>query len=689
MALILTLSRPFRFSSSFAFRKHLVKLRTVCLISVIIIFTSQIASAGSFTNYIKGKCPRQFNLHQETVAEFAIRMKPFVEDCGCGVVNLYYALSSNNMELIDQLEEDMDMMHAAAEVFDISDEFTNALRDSTDSVATLALLARNDPDIFHKLSGALSSFSKHDSRQLRRNPSYILYYLLASAMVDKNTQSNDIEFIARKLKKEVSVGSVGALAMLYWQSIIVYPNANPDYWMWAANETLKSLGPKTIKTLGPYKDCLAYFLPPSEDDIPESQNISARELQKLRQEYMDLIVYVFKEITRIYGTPYALKVIEYISPSILEALRFHNNKREIKAYLSYEFNANIFPNALQHGVCQSGPGDKGLRSFFIMYSPYENGHPVPGTEGNLGLIAKWFAQGNLRQYIDEAKDINGYIYSMSLLPQIYLQLSQPQKMVFKDLLFGLSETPTLNAQVIIALHNTTRFFTWIENSHDAFSNVNHNPDAYLGENATKYKYILLTSYPKDDSPSIIHSADDGISISSTALNHMMNMSIAELEVHNFTDKERYMDAAETVFDIADWTVTGISIVAIPLTAGASASVTVMMLARKGATTAAKRTLKTLAKRSLKSTMKLVGRKGWKVARREAKEVLGFAAKRGRKAVREEAIKKGIYTTDKWVSSISIGVGVTAGALAYFLANGPDSSQPADLCDEIRNLTKGD
>ena len=686
--ILLTLSRAFHFSSSFAFKKHLVKLRTVFLISAIIIFIPQIANAGSFTNYIKEKCPRQFNLHQETVAEFAIRMKQFVEDCGCGVVSLYYALSSNNMELVDQLEEDMDMMHAAAEVFQISDEFTNALRDSTDSLETLTLMARNDPDIFHKLSGALSSFSRHDSRQLRRNSSYILYYLLASAMADKDTQSNDIELIARKLKKKVSVGSIGALAMLYWQSIIVYPNANPDYWMKAAEEVLRSLGPKTVKALEPYKDSLAYFLPPSEDDIPEPQNISSREIEKLRQDYMDLMVHVFQEISRIYGTPYALMVIEYISPSVLEALRFHNNKREIIAYLNYEFRSENFKHILMNGVCQSGSGDQGLKSFFIMYSPYENGQPVSGTEGNLGLIAKWFADGNLRQYIDTAKGINGYIYSMSLLPQIFLRLSEKQKIVFNDLLLSLSEYPTLNAQMIITLNNTTHFFRWIENSPDAFLNVNHNPEAGFGESAKKYKYILITSYPKDDSPSIFYSFD-GISILSAGLNHMMNMSIVDLETHNFTDTERYWDRAETAIDIADWTVTAVSIAAIPFTAGASASVTVWMLARKGATTAAKRTLKTLAKRSLKSTMKLVGKKGWKVTKREAKEVFGIAAKRGRKAVREEAIKKGIYKTDIWVSSISLGTGVTTAALAYFLANRPESVEPADLCDEIRSLSKGD
>ena len=693
--IFLTFSQAFHFSNSLPFKKLLMQFRTISLITAMVFLTPYVADAGSFTNYIKKKCPREFKLRQETVTEFAIRMNPFIENCGCGVVSLYYALCNNNMALIDQLEEDMEMMHAAAEVFEISDEFTSALKDSPDSVATLALLAHNDPDIFRRLSGALSSFSRHDSRQLRRNSSYLLYYLLASAMADKDTQSDDIEFIARKLKKKVSVESISALAMLYWQSIIVYPNANPEYWMRAAENALSSLGPKTVKTLAPHKERLAYFLPPTENDIPESQNISARELQKLRQDYMYLIVYVYKEITRLYSTPYALKVIEYISPAVLEALRFHHNKSEIKAYFNYEFRANIFSNAMNGGVCQTGSGDEGLKNFFIMYSPYDNGNPVPGTQGNLGLIAKWFAEGKLRQYIDEARDVNGYIYSMSLLPQIYFGLSQNQKIVFLDLLFGLSTNLTLNAQIIIALNNTTGFFSWIENRPDVFLKVSHNPDISFGESARKYKYILLTSYPKDDSPSILHSFD-GRSISSKGLNHMMNMSIAELETHNFTDIERYIDTAVTVYEIAEWTHDAVWIATIPLTLGASAPAALMVMARRMAYRSARiaeRRLKSrakmaLAKKSFKSIMKWAGRKGWILARQEAKDVFGIASKRGRK-VAKEAIRKGSYKSNKLIPSISLGVGATTGALAYFLANQPETSPSAGLCEEISNLTKRD
>ena len=694
-----TLTRIFRFlrTSPSPFRRISFLYLAILLTVASIYLMPHTSNAGSFTNDIKEKCPGEFELHKHTVAEFAIRMKPFVEACGCGVVNLYHALARNNMELLDQLEEDIEIMRAAVEVFSISEEFTDTLETFPDLLPTLVILARNDPDIFHKFSQVISSFSRHDSRQLRRNSSYILYYILASAMADKDTQSKKIESIARNLQKKVSVESVSALAMLYWHAMAVYPNAYPDYWMMAAEETLRSLGPKTVKILEPYKDFLSYFLPPTEDDIPESQNISAKEIQQLRQDYMDLIVYVFNEISGRYGTPYALMVIEYISPAVLEGLRFHRNKSEIKSYLAYEFRSENFKHVLHNGVCQSGSGNEGLKTFFVSYSPYDNAQPVRGTEGNLGLIGKWFTEGDLKQYIDQAADTNGYIYSMSLLPRIYFSLSDKQKRAFNDLLFGLSGDVTMNARMIIALNNTSRYFAWIENGPDAFLKIEHNPDVLLGESAPKYKHILLTSYPKDDSPSLFSSIGRA-SFSLAGLNHMMNMSVAELETHNFTDIEHYMAKAETAWEIVDWTVTVVSIAAIPFSAGASAAITSMNLSRKGAQTSAKMALKTLAKRTLKSTMKLVGKKGWKVAYREVKELAGKAPKRGRKAVREEAIKSWIYEgkdLKKKVGDVKDYVFSTKQAniitfvMAYFLANKPDSTEPSDLCEEIGKLSKRD
>lgn len=666
--------------------KSFVDLFFVAILMVTLFFS--VVNAGSYTNYIGDKCPKEFKRHKETVSDFSIRMKPFVEKCGCGVVNLYYALGNSSLELVSSLEEDIDLMRSAANVFEISDDLTDAMKQSPDVVETLTLFARNDPNMFHKLSEVLSSFSRYDGRQLRKDPSYILYYSLAAAMVEENATTSDLKLTVRNLKRNVSLDAVSALTMLYLQSMNVYPDADPRYWKRASKLTLKCLGTQTVKSLSLYKEHLALFLPPKEDDIPESQNLSDREMQNLRQDYISLMEFVFNLIDRTYGSAaLALKVTEHISPYLLEALRFHSNKTQIKKYLNYEFRSDSFKLLLKSGVCQTGVGDAGLQNFFIMYSPYDNGHPVPGTEGNLGLIAKWFEEGTFRRYIRNERDINGYIYTMSLLPHIYFGLTKKQKTVFNDLLFNLSENMNLNGRVIIALYDTTEFFSWVINSPDTFSQVIHNKNVELGHSAKKYKYILLTSYPKDGSSSILYSFNKS-QISSSALNHLMYMSIEELETHNFTDNERYTEMAENFVDIADWTVTAVSIAAVPFTAGASAGVAAMMLARKGAISAAKRTIKTLSKKSLKSATKLIGRQGWKAAKREGKEVMGWATKRGRKSVREEAIKKGIQTTDKWYTSfeyIRVGGAVASGAMAYFLAKSMKYTGSTDLCTELYEL----
>ena len=647
--------------------------------------------AGSFTDHIRKACPGEFKRHEGTVAEFAMRMKPYIDECGCGVVDLYNALSDNNMEIIDQLEEDMALMQSAVEILDISETLNNVIKDSPDIVLTLVLLLQNDRQTFHKLSDALSSFSRHERRQLRKNPNYFLYYLLAAAMPEDLSQGFDIRSNARRLKKRVSVQSLDAFSLLYLQARFVFPNANSDYWVGAAEGTLKRLGPMTVRVLKPYKEYLAYFLPPKEDEIPESQNMSGAELQNLRRDYMDLIIFTFQRISEQFGIPYGLKAVEHICPSVMEALRFHHNKYQIQAYLNYEFRSQAFASALIKGICQSESGDEKFETFFSMYSPYKDGHPLQGTEGNLGLVAKWFADGNLRKYIDKEDNHEHYVYSMAILPRIFVRLSSKQKMVFDDLLFNLRESPTLNALVIAALFDTTTYFDWVENNYDPFSMVTHNSDVAYGKTAQKYRYILLTSYPKDDSGSILHHFD-GKSISSASLNRMMNMSIDELQEHNFTDGERMVKMVDKVTKVAELTTFAASIVAIPFTAGASAGVTAMMLTRKCAMIGGKKTIKTLARKFKKSSLKLVGKHGRKVALREAKELMGIAAKRGRKSMMQEAMKKtmkkGIHKTNKWTGGVAM-FSLGAGAVAHFLANGPDSTEPIELCDEIKQLRGGE
>ena len=172
----------------FISEESITKLSPIFLTVILLIVQFSLlpspAMSGSFTDYIKNKCPSEYKRHESTVAEFALRMKGHVEEYGCGVVNLYYALSASNMDLIDQLEEDTGLMQAAAKVFEISDELNQALRESPDAASTLALFAGYDPEIFKKLAEALSSFSRYDEKQIKKNPNYILYYLLATSTVD-------------------------------------------------------------------------------------------------------------------------------------------------------------------------------------------------------------------------------------------------------------------------------------------------------------------------------------------------------------------------------------------------------------------------------------------------------------------------------------------------------------------------
>lgn len=183
------------------FRKSLLSAITIFLAGQFCLISESV-TAGSFTDYIRKECPREYDLYKSAVTEFAIRMKPNVGQCGCDVVGLYYALSRNSMELVAQLEEDAELMQSAARVFGISEELTEALGNAPEAVSTLTILTEHDPRLFRKLSDALSLFSRSDRKKLSKNPNYILYYLLAAAMAD--AQGSEITSMVKRLKRRVA-----------------------------------------------------------------------------------------------------------------------------------------------------------------------------------------------------------------------------------------------------------------------------------------------------------------------------------------------------------------------------------------------------------------------------------------------------------------------------------------------------
>lgn len=315
------------------FRKSLLSAITIFLAGQFCLISESV-TAGSFTDYIRKECPREYDLYKSAVTEFAIRMKPNVGQCGCDVVGLYYALSRNSMELVAHLEEDAELMQSAARVFGISEELTEALGNAPEAVSTLTILTEHDPRLFRKLSDALSLFSRSDRKKLSKNPNYILYYLLAAAMAD--AQGSEITSMVKRLKRRIAPGAIDVFSLLYTQTFSVYPHADTDYRFSAADATLGKLGMKNVRAVRPYKAHLALFLPPTEKEIPESQNLNKTEYKQLKEDHINLLVRVFQNISDKYGLPYGLKVVEHIAPHLMDALRFHNNKNQIGPYLDHE-----------------------------------------------------------------------------------------------------------------------------------------------------------------------------------------------------------------------------------------------------------------------------------------------------------------------------------------------------------------
>ena len=304
----------------------------------------------------------------------------------------------------------------------------------------------------------------------------------------------------------------------------------------------------------------------------------------------------------------------------------------------------------------------------------------------MGLIAKWYSRDSGRKFIKSVQpsEWEHFSQSMGYLPEIYFSLNCKQVKVFDDLLLNLSTDSVTNGLFIILLSQESIYFEWVNTNREAFSLIRHNENDIYGQTAKKYKYIFLTSFPKDSDLSLFLKFSNEEKVPVSDIYQLMYMDNKALSKHNFTDFEKYCSFAEDVYNTVDNVIFVASILAVPITAGASIAVVAMQASRKGAKRAAKQALRKLSRRSAKSVCRLVklgSRKGRKVAWRELKELTGIAVKRGRKTL-QHSMQSNIYKAEVYSDAVGVTRVVYSAAAAYYLSQSIVDSGMDDICPEL-------
>lgn len=573
-------------------------------IFIVLLFLSQPfpVQGGMISEQIKASCPDEYSTHEDTVNNYSLRMEEYVQKFGCGVIDVYALLAEDNMEIIETIEEDESMMAATAKIFVDVPDLVPAIKKDPTILKSILLMSKVDDAAFSKLKEVLSIMGRFELKRIAKNSRCFLYTLAAMMMASDEATSHEIKHLTRRLKNKVALQDIDTYMFLSIVSLKLYPNTSIEKRMEYVDMTLTTIGKKTLRRIQPYKHYIVYFLPPTASDISESQNLRGTELDKIQYDYVTLMAFVFDYFADIKKPEFGLRMAEMLSGYILDALRFHNNSAEIIKYLRYQFNSRLFKEVFNHDPCDRDMINR-MNEFFCMYSPAnKNTRAI----GNLGLISKWFCHGG-KTYIDSVQPDKwqDFAKTMCYLPKIRFSLNNTQVKVLEDLLLNLHEDSVMNGLFVISLFQKTNFFKWVSEGADAHTKIEKTHDDNMGCTAKKYKYILLTSYPKDRDPSLFQRFAYGKKLPISKIQELMCMNQAELEEHNFTRAEKNWALLEDIADTADNVIFVASIVAVPLTAGASTAVVAMMVARKGAKIAAKKAFKTLARRSLKSGRRLV------------------------------------------------------------------------------------
>jgi len=610
-----------------------------------------------------------------------IRIDEQAEIYGCSVIPLYdYLVKNDAIKLMDVMDENPQITEYILKLF--SNKSILKILNQNKLIKELIFSNDTNNGLFFKNFSYLieKKYNSAITKQINMNPIYLNYYILPS-IVAKN--SKELYKYYNSLKR------LNLQELKLFSS--VYGVLGNDYrfsdLLQNFSRLKKRLSSHQLEQLVFYPQFIAYFLYPSKEDM--NFNGDEKTFRKKQKEFQELTISIYKSVYQYYRTRsgnvqanisgnvqaniYALLTVKEIFPYTVEN---YNNYYEI---------GKLFDLLVKQGFIANLWGQIGDK---CKKTTRENLFAV-FTENNLINLLTLKAQENdlYKQiiYYSSKKEIQIPIY----VANSYTKLNAKEWKVFKDLILHLNGTMYKNVWRVGQL-DSIGYFSAINQMQDYNQFIIKDDDVDKGKSTSKYKFILLTSYPSDYDLNVITYLDNGnIKQAKENLTKLYRISKNDLETHNFTTFEKGMAMANT----ADNVITVVAILAAIPTLGASlgaeAAYKVSMEGLKyGGKRLVKYEGKQVGKRFVKYEGKQVGKSINEKGIQSYEEKIMYRSTKSVRIPKSRIFKKfgnrnaknferDIDNLNDTISSLKFGAKIGAGVAGYFMI--PQNLQAKNIC----------
>lgn len=599
---------------------------------------------GPIGERLASACKVQEAAARTVLATYAVRLEGQVATHGCGVLGVYGALVGQGEgaeQVLSNLEAEGKLMQAAAGLVTGSPRFVSMIAasplDAEALIGTLADLA--DPERL-RLTGALAGVVERYWPGGIASTKGILALSLALSLTMDPGSATALGRALDQIHHLVTPADLPLIATLVQATSVVRPDLAPEKRLKDPVHTVAALSRAAPGALDFFRQtpaALQYavmFLPPRPEEWRDASQFSDDQLQRLSQDYLDVMAGAYEFLERQGGPVRALTVLDGLQGIVMDAVTRYGNGEEIQGFLKGFAESPVFA-AMAGAACgpewQARIGDL-IQAFAPPLSCVAERQDLGATataaaaptwkvcptdprwEGHLGRTARWYAQTPwAATFLTSATNPVASLRVLHDLPRVMEPLDQRTRKRVGLVLTELEGDPAVTGSFVVDLA-ATDFLLWLSSADDADTVVQHDPEVRSGRTTSKSVYILITSYPSRDDPSLLEVYRQTGMVDLAHVHQLTRASAADLSAHRFTRMEAAVGALETATDLVDYA----GLAAAPITGGASIAI---VAARKSGMAALRWAARTAAQRSARTVAGLAGRNGAKVAIREWKHLL--------------------------------------------------------------------
>jgi len=592
-------------------------------------------------------CKKEFSKYPELIKDgWSIRIEPQIDLYGCKVIKIFNLLVKKEaVGIMDAIDEQPEIMQNVLKLFKHR-EFVK-LMNTNKTARNLIDLNSGNPKFLKNLNYLIQyKYNSAKGKKVSKDISYLNYYILPSIHAKNSKELKKYYHALKKLNLE----ELKIFTLVYATIGDSY-----DFTLLIENfSTLKNkLTKKELNLIIQYPKYIVYFLYPSKEEM--GINKDKKYIHKKQKQYQEIIISFYKSLYRHNKSSVNAENANYYALFTLE---------EIQPYMvAYPHNYYELGKLLQTLVKQNLIDD--------LWKKVDNSC----NKKNKGEVFAIFGDNNLKNLLKIKDDENDLykdlmhsssnqknIASIFYISNVYAKFTPLKWSIFRNLLYTLP-TPSqdfyMNSFVLKNLDNM-HYFDNVTKKDDYNIIVKKDSDVQNGISTVKYKYILLTSYPSDEDPSVFqYIGSNNLDSAKENLAKLYKLPIDELESHNFTDFEKSM----AFINKADWALTGVAVIAAPFTGGVSLS---YIAVKQTGKIAAKKGMKYYAK---KLSVKLVN-KSIRFARHGRKSLFKNLGEKNTRV-----FGKGLDKVDNIKENFIFG----AGAVGYFAM--PTNIEAKDICQK--------